>query len=143
MPHKRSVRIVRGTRPGRPPIQRQRDRAEQCQRASTVHGEGRVLRINRSSGVILDNKGREIFFTKSDVVDRQPIRVADTVEWRGILLGSGAIIRAKGVRFLRRAVVEQQLPDRPLGGLDSRDWRLCPTWGEMVRAFAASQRTAS
>lgn len=140
MPRKRRIRFVRGTRPGRAPIDRQRERADQRRYASAVHGEGRVARLDRASGVIIDDQGRQILFTLADRVDRRPIRPGDTVEWKGTPLGSGALIKATGVRLRWRAAVDQARRARPLGGLESRDWRLAPAWSEMVRAFAAAQR---
>ncbi len=141
MPRKRSIRFVRGTRPGRAPVDRQREQADQRRHVCAVHGEGRVARLDRASGVIIDDQGREILFTLADRVDRLPIRTGDTVEWRGTLLGNGALIKATGVRLRRRAALDQARRARPLGGLDSRDWRLAPTWSEMVRAFESAQRS--
>jgi len=143
MPRRRSIRLVRGTRPGRPPVVRERDRADQRLEASAVNGEGRVGRVNRSSGLIMDDQGRKILFTPVDRVDRRPIRTGDIVEWRGTPLGNGALIGATGVRLRRQAVAEQARRERPLGGLDSRNRRLAPTWSEMVRAFAAVQQADS
>jgi hypothetical protein len=143
MPRKRSIRLVRGTRPGRPPLNRERERALQSVHARTERGEGRVVRIDRGSGMIVDHLGRKVLFRVDDRVDRRRIRTGDVVEWRGTLVGDSGLIKADGVRLRRRAFVEQKRRDAPLGGLDTRDWRHASSWSDMVQSFAASQRADS